>query len=504
MGFRFRNTVKIAPGVKLNFSKSGISTSIGERGNTVNISSRGVRSTIGIPGTGISYSTMLTGKKKRKTAAIPSTARRGPIGTFTAEGGYNCAAGYVKPEVVEFVKEKEWCEHSRALAWCASVFGIFGAHRYYVNKVGTGLLYTFTLGFGLIGWIIDLITILLGGFRDKDGAPLLDESSYEEIPFLPPIPARKFSWVRFGFYVPIFAALAYFVVTMLPGMFAQSIERTNGVWSVVNFSLIPTFFSGLYLFCRRKLKAGEEGAEQTESYQPSEEAQKSAGKWSAAGKWALFAMVIFFGLSVALMQDNQGLAASSGFVCAVSLILATCFFTISRQKLLPPEGYVPPRKVRYAPPSPLVDDPCFGPSLPEEREGAEAFSALFAEYKDDIRRHNWLRSAIHKGYIEANQGLNDYDQIAAWIREDIPLVERLNVYLKKWSALNEEYSGGTDNPTLDAVPLYKRLSIIYEKQGKYEEAIQVCRDAIGKGLTDDKSQGGFSGRIVKLEKEKAK
>nr|DAF74069.1 MAG TPA: Protein of unknown function (DUF4236) [Caudoviricetes sp.] len=502
MGLRFRNTIKIAPGVKLNISKSGISTSIGERGNTVNISKRGVRSTIGIPGTGISYSTMLTGKKKRKTAAVPSTARRGPIGTFTAEGGYNCAAGYVKPEVVEFVKEKEWCEHSRALAWCASVFGIFGAHRYYVGKVGTGLLYTFTLGFGLIGWFIDLLSILSGGFRDKDGAPLIDESSYEEIPFLPPIPARKFSWVRFGFYVPIFAALAYFVVTMLPGAFTKLIERTSYVWTIVDIALMPTFFSGLYLFCRRKLKAGEEDLGQMEVFKPSPEAEKSASRWSTAGKWSIFAMVIFFTLAIALTQSNPSMAGTSAFVGALALILTIGFFTVSHQKLQPPEGYVPHVKAKYVPPSPLVDDPCFGPNLPEEREGAEAFSALFAEYKDDIRRHNWLKSAIHKGYIEANQGLHDYDQVAAWIIEDIPLVERLNSYLKKWSALAVEYCGGTDNPTLDAVPLYKRLAIIYEKQGKYDEAIQVCRDAIAKGLTDDKMQGGFESRIEKLEKLK--
>lgn len=503
MGLRFRNTIKIAPGVKLNISKSGISTSIGERGNTVNISKRGVRSTIGIPGTGISYSTMLTGKKKRKTVAVAqSTACKGPVGTFSAEGGYNCAQGYIKPEVIAWAQQKEWCEHSKALAWCASVFGIFGAHRYYVNKVGTGLLYTFTLGFGLIGWIIDLISILAGGFRDKDGAPLLYAGEYDDMPFIAPPPARKFSWVRFGFYVPIFAALAYFVVTMLPGMFTQSIERTSGVWSVVNFSLMPTFFSGLYLFCRRKLKEGEEDFEQIEVFKPSLEAEKSAARWSTAGKWSIFAMVIFFTLAVALTQSNPSMAGTSAFVGALALILTIEFFTVSHQKLQPPEGYVPHVKAKYAPPSPLVDDPCFGPSLPEEREGAEAFSSLFAEYKDDIRRHNWLKSAIHKGYIEANQGLHDYNQVAAWIKEDMPIIDRLNIYLGKWSALNTQYNGGTDNPTLDAVPLYKRLAIIYEKQGKYDEAIQVCRDAIAKGLTDDKMQGGFESRIEKLEKLK--
>lgn len=63
MGFRFRKSVKVFPGVKLNISKSGISTSVGRRGATVNFSKRGTRATVGIPGTGISYSTMV-GKRK--------------------------------------------------------------------------------------------------------------------------------------------------------------------------------------------------------------------------------------------------------------------------------------------------------------------------------------------------------------------------------------------------------------------------------------------------------
>jgi hypothetical protein len=56
MGFRFRRSIKIAPGIRLNVSKSGISATIGTRGATVNIGKRGTRTTVGIPGSGISYS----------------------------------------------------------------------------------------------------------------------------------------------------------------------------------------------------------------------------------------------------------------------------------------------------------------------------------------------------------------------------------------------------------------------------------------------------------------
>lgn len=60
MGFRFRKSITIVPGVRLNLSKTGISTSIGRSGATINIGKRGVRGTVGLPGTGLSYSEMLS------------------------------------------------------------------------------------------------------------------------------------------------------------------------------------------------------------------------------------------------------------------------------------------------------------------------------------------------------------------------------------------------------------------------------------------------------------
>lgn len=57
MGLRFRKIVRILPGVRLNFSKSGGSLSLGDRGLTVNLNRDGARTTAGIPGSGLSYST---------------------------------------------------------------------------------------------------------------------------------------------------------------------------------------------------------------------------------------------------------------------------------------------------------------------------------------------------------------------------------------------------------------------------------------------------------------
>lgn len=60
MAVRFRKSVKLAKGVRINFSKSGASLSLGGRGNTFNFSSRGVYHTLGIPGTGLSARTRLS------------------------------------------------------------------------------------------------------------------------------------------------------------------------------------------------------------------------------------------------------------------------------------------------------------------------------------------------------------------------------------------------------------------------------------------------------------
>lgn len=38
--------------------------------------------------------------------------------------------------------------------------GFLGAHKFYEGRIGTGLLYLFTLGSFLIGWIVDIFNIL--------------------------------------------------------------------------------------------------------------------------------------------------------------------------------------------------------------------------------------------------------------------------------------------------------------------------------------------------------
>lgn len=67
-----------------------------------------------------------------------------------------------------YTRKKKWT----AFLLCLFL-GIFGAHRFYVGKAGTGLVWLFTGGLFGIGWFIDLIVILCGGFKDNAGQPLI-------------------------------------------------------------------------------------------------------------------------------------------------------------------------------------------------------------------------------------------------------------------------------------------------------------------------------------------
>lgn len=61
--------------------------------------------------------------------------------------------------------EKDWL-----VTLLLSLFlGTLGIHRFYVGKIGTGILQLITLGGCGVWALIDIIMIVTGNFKDRDG-----------------------------------------------------------------------------------------------------------------------------------------------------------------------------------------------------------------------------------------------------------------------------------------------------------------------------------------------
>lgn len=72
MGLRFRRSVKLAPGIRMNFSGSGVSWTLGPKGASVGIGKRGTYLNSGIPGTGFYARERLGGSDRGSRARVSS------------------------------------------------------------------------------------------------------------------------------------------------------------------------------------------------------------------------------------------------------------------------------------------------------------------------------------------------------------------------------------------------------------------------------------------------
>jgi hypothetical protein len=61
-------------------------------------------------------------------------------------------------------------DKSRGVAFALAILlGVFGAHRFYAGKVGTGLLQLGTFGGLGVWYLYDVILVASGGFKDSEG-----------------------------------------------------------------------------------------------------------------------------------------------------------------------------------------------------------------------------------------------------------------------------------------------------------------------------------------------
>jgi TM2 domain-containing membrane protein YozV len=138
MALRFRKSISIIPGVRLNVGKTGISSlSVGKRGASVSVGRRGTYSNVGIPGTGISARTKVGG-----------------VTTSRASCNQSYSAGS--------------STKSKGVAMLLAFFlGLLGFHQFYLRNYWRGFLYLISCWM-LIGGIFAIIDILLLAFMSRE------------------------------------------------------------------------------------------------------------------------------------------------------------------------------------------------------------------------------------------------------------------------------------------------------------------------------------------------
>lgn len=133
MGMKFRKSIKIAPGVKVNLGKKSVGMSIGGKYGGMSINSKtGAKARVSAPGTGLSYTTKIGSASHASNSKTQNTDTAPTVGTRT---------------------KNKWI----SLLLC--LFTVCG-HKFYEGKIGMGLIYIFTAGLFGIGWIIDIFVLL--------------------------------------------------------------------------------------------------------------------------------------------------------------------------------------------------------------------------------------------------------------------------------------------------------------------------------------------------------
>ncbi len=82
-----------------------------------------------------------------------------------AEAVVCTSCGVMQPLPAELATEK----HLLPASLLCLFLGFLGAHRFYVGKIGTGWLQLLTLGGCGVWWFVDLILLLSGEFKDREG-----------------------------------------------------------------------------------------------------------------------------------------------------------------------------------------------------------------------------------------------------------------------------------------------------------------------------------------------
>lgn len=123
------------------------------------------------------------------------------------------------------------------------------------------------------------------------------------------------------------------------------------------------------------------------------------------------------------------------------------------------------------------------------------------KYRTIIDKHYRLLEKINMTYTVANNlylpNSPEMQKVIDLCLQDISLAPKFLEYNIQEAKL---YNRNLDD-WLPVYPSFKRLAIIYEKQGKLNEAIDICKYAIQLGFYKDGTAGQMPGRLARLIKK---
>lgn len=143
MAINFRKRKKILPGVYLNFSKKGISTTVGPRGANINFGKKGAYLNTGIPGTGL-YSRQKIG------------GGSGSSPSYTPNNNFTSNTNAVKSD-----------KSKTTTILLAFFLGTFGAHRFYLGQHWKGI-FSILFFWTYIPTVISLIDVIVFAVMSQD------------------------------------------------------------------------------------------------------------------------------------------------------------------------------------------------------------------------------------------------------------------------------------------------------------------------------------------------
>lgn len=135
----------------------------------------------------------------------------------------------------------------------------------------------------------------------------------------------------------------------------------------------------------------------------------------------------------------------------------------------------------------------------------EAYRKAFNAHIEQIEKIGQMYSVAINLYAVDGPEMQQVEELC---KEDINFLREYRQAEKEqyeaWKDYNLSTSGKIGQymcPPIEYWDSYKRLAIIYEKQKRWQEAIDVCESAIAHGITKDGNQSGFIGRAARLTRK---